>query len=121
MALRVIEQLGGSPSAHSPKGFDDVLHRGWDLVITVCDDAAEACPVLPQQTVSVHWGIPDPSRVEGSEERRMAAFRDAYSTLAKRIDLFIALGPDKLERFVLRERLRQIHRDVARAEPEAES
>jgi protein-tyrosine-phosphatase len=117
LALEVIERLGGDPSAHRPKGFDDVLGRPWDLVITVCDQAAEACPILPERTVSAHWGIADPSKVQGSEERRRAAFMEAYGALAKRIELLIALGPEKLERLALRDRLARIHREAdARAE-----
>jgi arsenate reductase len=114
LALRLIEQIGGDPEAHRSKGLDEVLATEWDLVITVCDQAAEACPVLPGRTVSAHWGVPDPSKVEGSEERRAAAFRDAYSALAKRIELFVALGPEKIERMVLRNRLAQIHREAER-------
>ena len=119
LALRVIEQLGGDASTHRPKTVDEVLATDWDLVITVCDRAAEVCPVLPSPTVTVHWGLPDPSEVKGSEEARMAAFRDAYSALAKRIELLVALGPERIERRRLRERLVRIHDVADEAEPEA--
>jgi arsenate reductase (thioredoxin) len=109
LAERVIREIGGDPALHRPKGFEDVLGRDWDLVITVCDQAAEACPTLPTRTVSAHWGIADPSKVQGSEEQRMAAFMEAYGALAKRIELLIALGPEKLDRTALRERLARIH------------
>jgi arsenate reductase len=56
--------------------------------------------------------IPDPSKVQGSEEERFAAFLDACSALSKRIELFLSLGPEKIERLVLRDRLRQIHEDA---------
>ena len=111
LALRVIEQIGGDPTTHRSKGLEELLEAEWDLVITVCDQAAEACPVVPG-TVSAHWGVLDPSKVQGSEERRLGAFRDAYSALAKRIELFVALGPEKIERMVLRNRLAEIHREV---------
>jgi arsenate reductase len=112
LALRVIEQIGGDPAAHRSKGLDEVLPNEWDLVITVCDQAAEACPVLPGRTVSAHWGVPDPSKVQGSDKRRAAAFRDAYRALAKRIELFVSVAPEKIERRVLRNRLEEIHRDA---------
>jgi arsenate reductase len=112
LAIRVIEQLGGVPTAHRPKGFGELLGQEWDLVITVCDQAAEACPSLPARTVSAHRVIPDPSKVQGSEEERFAAFLDAYSALSKRVELFLSLGPEKIERLVLRDRLRQIHEDA---------
>jgi arsenate reductase len=111
MALRIIEQMGGDPAEHRPKGFDAVLAREWDLVITVCDQAAEACPALPSRTVSAHWGVRDPSKVEGSEDKRYNAFLDAYAALAKRIELFVSLGP-KIGRLVLRDRLGEIHREA---------
>jgi arsenate reductase len=112
MALQIIGELGGDPSRHTSKGFDHALAREWDLVITVCDQVQEACPVLPARTLSAHWGIPDPSKVTGTEEERLGAFREAYRMLVRRIDLFLALGPDKIERMVLRDRLAQIHEEA---------
>ena len=108
LALAIIEEIGGDPGRHHSKGFEDVLGRPWDLVVTVCDQAQEACPALPERTVSAHWAVPDPSRVQGSEEERMAAFRAAHRTLTRRIDLFLSLGPEKIERFELRERLAHV-------------
>jgi arsenate reductase len=115
IALKLIAEMGGDPAQHASKGFDQVLDSEWDLVITVCDQAREACPVLPSRAVSVHWGIPDPSRVEGSEEERVAAFRDAASALTKRIDQFLSLGPEKLEPSVLRDRLADVHERAGRS------
>ena len=97
MALRIIEELGGDQKLHRPKGFEEVFEREWDLVITVCDQAQEACPALPSATLSAHWGVADPSRVQGSEEQRMAAFRSAQEHLTKRIDLFLSLDPDRIK------------------------
>ena len=90
LALRIIAELGGDPARHRPKGFDEVLAREWDLVVTVCDDAREACPVLPARTATAHWGVPDPSRVEGSEAERMEAFRTAQRLLTERIERFLS-------------------------------
>ena len=64
---------------------------------------------LPARTVSAHWGIPDPSKVEGTDDQRRAAFTDALIQLTRRIELFVALGPEKLERMVLRDQLKRIH------------
>ena len=89
LALRIIEEMGGDPSLHRSKGFEEVFEREWDLVVTVCDQAQEACPVLPAHTATAHWGVEDPSRVEWSEAERMAAFRTAHRLLADRIGLFL--------------------------------
>jgi len=103
LALRIIEEIGGDQKLHRPKGFEEVLEKEWDLVITVCDQAQEACPALPTETVAAHWGVADPSKVQGSEEERMAAFRAAQELLTERIDLFLSWEPDRIERSVLKE------------------
>ena len=105
LALRIIAELGGDQKLHRPKGFEEVLEREWDLVITVCDQAQESCPTLPSATLSAHWGVADPSSVLGSEEQRTAAFRATQESLTKRIDLFLSLDPDRVERSVLKDRL----------------
>jgi arsenate reductase len=84
-----------------------------DFVFTVCDNAAgEACPLWPGQPITAHWGIPDPAAAEGSDAEIALAFKDAYRMLARRIDLFLALPIEKLDRLVLTTRLR----DIGRAE-----
>jgi len=86
-----------------------------DFVFTVCDQAAgEVCPVWPGNPVTAHWGIPDPAAVEGSEERRRQAFRDAYQRLEARIKLFVALPIDKLGRLALKRHANQIGRSEAK-------
>jgi arsenate reductase len=80
-----------------------------DFIITVCDNAAgEVCPVWPGQPVSAHWGVADPAAIEGSEEQRRAAFRDAYSILRRRVELLLALPIDKLGRLARERELRAI-------------
>lgn len=63
------------------------------LVVTVCDEAAEACPYFPHARRQVHWGFPDPSRVQGSEDERLAAFRHIRDLIATRIHQFLELHP----------------------------
>lgn len=80
-----------------------------DFVITVCDDAAgEVCPVWPGQPVTAHWGVPDPAKIEGSEDDRRRAFQQAWMMLRQRIDLFLALPLDKLDRLSRQAQLRAI-------------
>ena len=59
-----------------------------DFVFTVCDSAAgEVCPVWPGTPVTAHWGVPDPAHVEGTDEEKMQAFRQAFRQLSSRIRL----------------------------------
>jgi arsenate reductase (thioredoxin) len=68
-----------------------------DAVITVCDSAAqEVCPIWPGAPVKVHWGIPDPAAVIGSDIDRREAFERAYTTLERRITLLLALPVEYL-------------------------
>ena len=77
-----------------------------DYVLTVCDQAAgEQCPFWPGQPMSAHWGIADPAAVDGSDEAKRRAFKDAATTLRKRIELFVALPTATLDRMSLKVRL----------------
>jgi len=80
-----------------------------DFVFTVCDNAAnEVCPVWPGQPMTAHWGIPDPAAVQGSEEERAKAFRDAFFLLDSRISLFLSLPMSSLDRLSLKKELEKI-------------
>jgi len=83
-----------------------------DFVFTVCDQAAaEVCPFWPGQPMTAHWGVPDPAAVEGTDEAKRKAFREAFLVLRRRIELFASLPLEKLSRLALRERLQQIGRE----------
>ena len=94
------------------KSWDEFARAGapvMDFVFTVCDQAAgEVCPIWPGNPVTAHWGVPDPAAVEGSDEQRRQAFRDAYRQLETRIKLFAALPVDKLERMAVKREVDRI-------------
>ena len=96
------------------KSWDEFAEPGapvMDFVFTVCDDAAaEACPVWPGQPMTAHWGLPDPAAATGTDEEKRRAFRDALITLRRRIELFVSLPFDKLNRLALGHRLKEIGR-----------
>lgn len=80
-----------------------------DFVFTVCDDAAgEECPVWPGQPVTAHWGVPDPSKVQGDEPERARAFWNAATMLKRRIDLMLALPLASLDRLAIQREVRDI-------------
>jgi arsenate reductase (thioredoxin) len=94
LAIRAMRELDIDISDHRAKGIEEFRAQPpMDLVVTVCDDAAESCPFFPHARRQEHWGFPDPSRVEGSEEERLAAFCRVRDLIATRITQFLALSP----------------------------
>lgn len=80
-----------------------------DFVFTVCDRAAgEICPVWPGQPVTGHWGVPDPAAIQDDERKKERSIEEAFRILERRIDLFMCLPIDSLDRMSLRERVREI-------------
>ncbi len=84
LALRVLAEIGIHHQGES-KSADRYRDVDFDLVVTVCDDAAENCPVWLGKGERVHLGFPDPARVEGSEEERLAAFRRVRDAIRRDI------------------------------------
>jgi len=74
-AVQVMAELGIDISHHRSKSVDDLAGERFDLVITVCDQAAEQCPMFPGGTEIMHVSFPDPARATGTEEEIMGAFR----------------------------------------------
>jgi protein-tyrosine-phosphatase len=76
-----------------PKTLDRYIGQHWDYVITVCDRAAESCPVFPGDPTRIHWSFPDPAAVEGTADARQRAFDRTASDIAGRLRLWLQL-PD---------------------------
>jgi arsenate reductase len=108
LAVEVLAEAGIDWTGKVPRSVEGLEREPWDFVITVCDRAKESCPYFPGQPVLAHWGMPDPAEVEGSDEVKRAAFRDAFVTLSRRIDLLLALPLEKLERLALERRVGEI-------------
>ncbi len=88
-AVEVMREIGIDIGAQESKGLEPFLGQAFGWLITVCDDAREACPTLPGVLRQQHWSIADPSLAEGSRGTRLAAFRDARDDLRSRIEAFI--------------------------------
>ncbi|HUK21375.1 MAG TPA: arsenate reductase ArsC [Gemmatimonadales bacterium] len=108
LAIETLREWNIDWAGHPPRGLDGLDRERWDFVITVCDRAKESCPIFPGQPVLAHWGMPDPAEVDGDDAKRRVAFRDAFLLLSRRIDLFVALPFEKLERMALEARVRAI-------------
>jgi arsenate reductase len=112
-AIEWLQANGHSTEGLRSKSWDEFAAPGapqFDFVFTVCDNAAgEVCPVWYGSPMTAHWGIPDPAHVEGDEARR-AAFKKAAEQLARRIQLFMSLPVEKLDKLALKEKLAEIGR-----------
>lgn len=86
LAIRAMAELGIDISGHESKTLDRYLEQPFDLVVTVCDEANETCPVFPGATRRLHWSVPDPSKATGSEAQRLAAYRSARDEIRRRLE-----------------------------------
>jgi len=107
-AVEILHEYGIDWTGRVPKTIDEVIDQPWDFVITVCDRAKESCPMFPGHPALAHWGMPDPAEVEGDELTKRTAFWNTTITLARRIDLLLALPFESLERKARDERVRRI-------------
>ena len=87
-ALQVLKEIGIDISGHKSKGLDAVDASSVDAVITLC--AEELCPVFLGKATRLHWGLPDPARENGSEDRKLAAFRGVRDELHRRLELLFS-------------------------------
>lgn len=93
LAIRAMAEVGidiSEAAGHRSKGLDAYTGQTFDLVVTVCDAAAEECPFFPGARRQEHWGFPDPSAATGSEEQRLEAFRRVRDAIGERIAAFLA-------------------------------
>lgn len=91
------------------KSWDEFAGEPLDAVITVCDSAAsEACPLWPGDAVTVHWGLPDPSRTSGPQAAVDAAFYQVIGVIERRIGRLLDLQFEALDPPALRQALQSI-------------
>ena len=94
-----------------PRNVDGLENEQWNLVVTVCDDARESCPVLPAPAIKVHWGMPDPAAVQEPSARNRA-FADTVRVLRGRVATLVALPVEDMPRAELEDRLGAIGRSA---------
>ena len=86
LAIRAMAELGIGISGQESKSLDRYLAEPFDLVITVCDQANETCPIFFGAKERRHWSFPDPSRATGEEEERLAVYRQVRDAIRGRIE-----------------------------------
>ena len=88
---RVLEEIGVDPSRHRSKSLREYLGRvNFGYLITVCSDAEKNCPIFPGVSVRLHWPFEDPAKAEGSDEEKLAKFREVRDQIDARIQVWLA-------------------------------
>ena len=113
-ALRALNKAHLPVEGYRSKSWDEFAAPGapeMDFIFTVCDNAAnETCPVWPGHPMTAHWGIEDPAKVEGPDQKE--AFQRAMFYLSNRISLFLALPISELDKMTLQGRLKAIGKET---------
>jgi arsenate reductase len=90
LAIQVMAERGIDISHQRSKHLNEFLQQPFDEVITVCDQAAEVCPIFPGKAHRIHWSFPDPAAVTGSEAERLQAFRQVRDSIEERLRAWLA-------------------------------
>ncbi|KAA3604713.1 MAG: arsenate reductase ArsC [Calditrichaeota bacterium] len=80
-AIQVMKEIGIDISDHTSNNLTEYQEIDFDVVITVCDNAKERCPVFPSKAEKVHQNFPDPGKATGTEEEILAEFRKVRSLI----------------------------------------
>lgn len=111
-AIEVLRAHALAWEGRTPKSIDDVVGERFDLVITVCDNARDACPYFPGARARVHWGLPDPADATDPAEAR-ARFAETYDALLARVRALLALPLESLDTAELQRRAQAVHEGAA--------
>ncbi len=109
LSIQYLQEAGVSTAGLASQSWDELEEFAPDMVVTVCDSAAgESCPVWFGKSVKVHWGLTDPSKVEGSDEEKAQAFRETIAEIQRRVTELLALTDKQLSQEELRSALNKL-------------
>ena len=111
-SIETLKGFGLPTAGMRSKSWDEFAAKGAppiDFIFTVCGNAAdEVCPVWLGPPITAHWGVEDPAAVEGTDEEKRAAFKEAAIILRRRIELLLALPIEKLDALAIQSKLQEI-------------
>ena len=114
MTLEILRGLEYPLETLRPKSWHEFAEPNapkMDFVFTVCDDTAgEVCPTWPGQPLTAHWGFPDPVLAQGNDAQKMLAFGEAFRQIRRRLEAFVALPIDKLDKLSLQHHVDELGR-----------
>ncbi|MCL4128744.1 UNVERIFIED_CONTAM: hypothetical protein GTU68_037696 [Idotea baltica] len=109
LSIQYLQEAGIPAAGLTSQSWDELEAFEPDVVVTVCDSAAgESCPLWFGKSVKVHWGLADPSKIEGSEEQKAEAFRETITEIQQRVADLLALDTEQLTPNELRTALNQL-------------
>lgn len=115
LALELLKRMDLPSEDLRSKSWDEFAKPDapqMDFIVTVCDNAAgEVCPLWPGQPVTAHWGFPDPAAVQGTDEVKRAAFASTLRQIRHRVQLFLSLPLETLDRMAIENRMKAIGRE----------
>jgi protein-tyrosine-phosphatase len=112
--IEALRRTGVVWQGHPPRSVRGLEGEAWDVVITVCARAKDACPVFLREPILAHWDVPAPVDVVGTDVVRDQAFQAALATITHRVDQLLALPIETLEPSALERHLRGIGIDARR-------
>lgn len=92
LAIRAMSEVAIDIAMQRSKHLNEYITEPFDYVITVCDQAAEACPIFPGKAQRIHWSFPDPAAVQGTEDEQIASFRMVRDAIDNRLREWLSQG-----------------------------
>lgn len=109
LSIKYLQEAGISTEGLTSQSWDEFEEFAPDLVVTVCDSAAgETCPVWFGKSLKVHWGLTDPSKLQGTDEELGNAFRDTIDQIKQRVTQLAQLDVDPKDQAALKAALEQL-------------
>lgn len=93
LAIQAMDERGIDIHGQRSKHLNEYIKEPFDYVITVCDSAAETCPLFPGKAERIHWSFPDPAAIEGSDEEKLSSFRQVRDDIKKQLTAWVATFP----------------------------
>jgi arsenate reductase (thioredoxin) len=111
-AAELAKEMGYPEESLRSKSWDEYGRADapqMDFIITVCDNAAgEVCPFWPGKPATAHWGYPDPSQVQGTDDDKRRAFKEVMVGLRRRMDILGAMPLEKLDAMTIQAELKKL-------------
>ena len=92
LAIEAMREIGINLGDARSKHLDQFVEQPFDLVVTVCDNAKESCPVFPGAAMLLHWPFRDPALASDAEEEKMSVFRSVRDEIRDRVATFLNTG-----------------------------